>query len=281
MSATTTPTRLPGKPLTLRAEARRQLGRRRTLWSFGLLLALPLLIVGAFAIGDGGGSDGGDQFVDLATGGAANFAVFTTAVSASFLLLVVAALFVGDPLPSEASWSTLRYLLVAPVPRSRLLASKLVVGLASTALAVVLLVGWSLLVGLVFYGSEPFTGLDGSTLDWGTFAGRIALVTTYLVVTLLPVGAIAFCLGVRTDAPLAAVGGSVLVTIVAAILDQIENLGSLRNALPLHDASAWFGLLRQDVVWDDLVDGTLWSLVYTVALVLLAFALFRRKDVLS
>ena len=276
-----TTTRLPGKPLTLRAEARRQLGRRRTLWSFGLLLALPLLIVGAFAIGDGGGSDGGDRFVDLATRGAANFAVFTTAVSSSFLLLVVAALLVGDPLPSEASWSTLRYLLVAPVPRSRLLASKLVVGLVSTALAVVLLVGWSLLVGLVFYGSDPFTGLDGSTLDWGTFAGRIALVTAYLVVILLPVGAIAFCLGVRTDAPLAAVGGSVLVTIVAAILDQIENLGSLRNALPLHDASAWFGLLRQDVVWDDLVDGTLWSLVYTVALVLLAFALFRRQDVLS
>lgn len=272
---------LPGRPLTLRAEAGRQLRRRRTLWSFGLLLVLPLLIVGAFAIGDGGGGDGDDRFVDLATGGAANFAVFTTAVSASFLLLVVAALFVGDPLPSEASWSTLRYLLVAPVPRSRLLAAKLVVGLATTALAVVLLVGWSLLVGLVFYGADPFTGLDGSTLDWATFVGRIALVTAYLVVILLPVGALAFCLGVRTDAPLAAVGGAVLVTIVAAILDQIENLGSLRNALPLHDGSAWFGLLRQEVVWDDLVDGTLWSLVYTVALTALAFALFRRKDVLS
>ena len=276
-----TATRLPGKPLTLRAEAGRQLRRRRTLWSFGLLLVLPLLIVGAFALGDGGGGDGDDRFVDLATGGAANFAVFTTAVSASFLLLVVAALFVGDPLPSEASWSTLRYLLVAPVPRSRLLAAKLVIGLASTALAVVLLVGWSLLVGLVFYGSAPFTGLDGSTLAWPTFAGRIALVTAYLVVILLPVGAIAFCLGVRTDAPLAAVGGAVLVTIVAAILDQIENLGALRNALPLHDGSAWFGLLRQEVVWDDLVDGTLWSLVYTVALTALAFSLFRRKDVLS
>lgn len=270
---------LPGRPLTLRAEAGRQLRRRRTLWSFGLLLVLPLLIVGAFALGDGG--DGDDRFVDLATDGAANFAVFTTAVSASFLLLVVAALFVGDSLPSEAAWSTLRYLLVAPVPRSRLLATKLVVGLASTALAVVVLVGWSLLVGLVFYGSGPFTGLDGSTLPWSTFAVRIALVTAYLVVILLPVGAIAFCLGVRTDAPLAAVGGAVLVTIVSAILDQIENLGSLRNALPLHDGSAWFVLLRQEVVWDDLVDGTLWSLVYTVALVGLAFALFRRKDVLS
>lgn len=277
--STATPTRLPGRPLTLRAEARRQLRRRRTLWSFGLLLALPPIIVGAFALGDGGGGD--DRFVDLATGGAANFAVFTTAVSSSFLLLIVAALFVGDPLPSEASWATLRYLLVAPVPRARLLWSKLVVGLATTALAVVVLVGWSLLVGLVAYGPDPFTSLDGSTLGWSTFGARIALVTAYLVIILLPVGAIAFCLGVRTDAPLAAVGGAVLVTIVAAILDQIENLGSLRNALPLHDGSAWFGLLRQEVVWDDLVDGTLWSLVYAVALTLLGFALFARKDVLS
>jgi ABC-2 type transport system permease protein len=280
-TAAPAPTRLPGKPLTLRAETGRQLRRRRTLWSFGLLLALPLLIVGAFALGDGDGGGGEDRFVDLATSGAANFAVFTTAVSASFLLLVVAALFVGDSLPSEASWSTLRYLLVAPVPRSRLLATKLVVGLVSTALAVVVLIGWSLLVGLVAYGPGEFTGLDGSTLDWGTFAARIALIAAYLVVVLLPVGAIAFCLGVRTDAPLAAVGGAVLVTIVAAILDQIENLGSLRNALPLHDASAWFGLLRADVVWDDLVDGTLWSLVYAVAFTGLGFVLFARKDVLS
>ena len=109
----------------------------------------------------------------------------------------------------------------------------------------------------------------------------MALVTAYLVITLLPVGAIAFALGVRTDAPLAAVGGAVLVTIVAAILDQIDNLGSLRNALPLHDAAAWFDLLRPEVVWDDLVQGTLWSVLYTLVFVALAFWLFRRKDVLS
>lgn len=273
------PTQLPGRPLSLRAEAARQLRRRRTLWSFGLLLALPPIIVGAFAIGDGSGGD--DRFVDLATGGAANFAVFTTAVSASFLLLVIAALLVGDPLPSEASWATLRYLLVAPVPRARLLWAKLVVGLASTALAVVLLVGWSLLVGALAYGTDPFTSLDGSTLGWSTFAARISLVTGYLVLNLLPVGAIAFCLGVRTDAPLAAVGGAMLVTIIAAILDQIENLGALRNALPLHDGSAWFGLLRQEVVWDDLVDGSLWSLLYAGVFVVIGFVLFARKDVLS
>ncbi len=270
---------LPGRPLSLRAEVRRQLSRRRTLWSFVLLLALPLVIVAAFALGDGDPSEG--SLVDLATGGAANFTVFTTAVSSSFLLIVLAALFVGDSLPSEAAWSTLRYLLLAPVPRARLLASKLVVGLASTAVAVLVLIGWSLLVGLVFYGSGDFRSLSGSTLDWATFGPRLALVAAYLVITLLQVGAIAFALGVRTDAPLAAVGGAVMVTIVAAILDQIDNLGSLRNALPMHDAGAWFALLRPEVVWDDLVQGTLWSVLYTLVLVGLAFWMFRRKDVLS
>ncbi|MDO3394244.1 ABC transporter permease [Nocardioides sp. SOB44] len=270
---------LPGRPLSLRAELRRQLSRRRTLWSFVLLLALPLVIVAAFALGDGDPSEG--SLVDLATGGAANFAIFTTAVSSSFLLIVLAALFVGDSLPSEASWSTLRYLLLAPVPRARLLASKLVIGLLSTAVAVVALIGWSLLVGLVFYGPADFRSLSGGSLDWATFGPRLALIAAYLVITLLPVGAIAFALGVRTDAPLAAVGGAVMVTIVSAILDQIDNLGSLRNALPLHDAGAWFSLLRAEVVWDDLVQGTLWSVLYTLVFVGLAFWMFRRKDVLS
>ena len=229
-------------PLSWRAELARQLRRRRTQWSFGLLLALPLLIVAAFSIGGGEPREG--TLVDLASAGAANFAVFTTAVSASFLLMVLAALFVGDSLPSEASWSTLRYLLVAPVPRARLLTSKLVVGMATVAVAVAVLVGWSLLVGGIAYGWSSFTNPLGGTLDWGQLAPRLLGVIAYLVVSLLQVGAIAFCLGVRTDAPLAAVGGAVMVTIVAAILGQIDNLGSLRNGLPMYYADAWLDLAQ-------------------------------------
>lgn len=274
-----------GRALSWRAEARRQLSRRRTLWSFVLIFALPLVIVGAFAIGggdgDGGGGDGGGQFADLATAGAANFTVFSLAVSSSFLLVVLAALFVGDSVPSEASWATLRYLLIAPVPRDRLLTSKLVVGLATMALAVVALVLWSLLVGLVFYGTASFTGTTGSTIAWSSMAPRLLTITAYVVLSLLPVGAIAFALGVRTDAPLAAVGGSVMVTIVASILGQIGNLGEIRAALPLYYAGAWFDLLRPAVDYADLRHGALWSLLYTGGFVALGYALFRRKDVLS
>lgn len=266
-------------PLSWRAELGRQTRRRRTLWSFVLLAALPLIMVGAFAIG--GGEPNPGSLVDLATSGAANFAVFAVAVSASFLLMVLTALFVGDALPSEASWSTLRYLLVAPVPRDRLLTSKLVIGIATTAVAIVALMLWSLLVGGVFYGWEGFTNPLGGALDWAQLAPRLAGVAAYLVISMLQVGAIAFCLGVRTDAPLAAVGGAVMVTIVAAILGQIDNLGSLRNALPMHYSDAWLDLLSPSIDWTALQHGTLWSLFYSGLFVGLGYSLFRRKDVLS
>ena len=266
-------------PLSWRAELGRQLRRRRTLWSFVLLAALPLVLVIAFTIGSG--EPGRGTLVDLATSGSANFAVFTTAVSSSFLLIVLAALFVGDALPSEASWATLRYLLIAPVPRSRLLTSKLVVGMATVAVAVTLLVAWSVLVGGVAYGWAGFTNPLGGTLDWAQLAPRLLGVVAYLVVTLMQVGAIAFCLGVRTDAPLGAVGGAVMVTIVAAILGQIDNLGSLRNALPMYYQQAWLDLLTPSIVWTQLQHGVLWSLLYTGLFLGLGYALFRRKDVLS
>ena len=59
-------------------------------------------------------------------------------VSVGFLLVVAVALFCGDTVASEASWASLRYLLAAPVPRSRLLRQKLIVAVAYAAAAVLL-----------------------------------------------------------------------------------------------------------------------------------------------
>jgi len=268
-------------PLSWRAELGRQLRRRRTMWSFILILALPLILVAAFAIGGGGPQTTTGSLVSLAKDGSGNFAVFTTSAAASFLLVVLAALFVGDTVPSEASWSTLRYLLIAPVPRARLLTSKLVVALASMAVAVVLLIAWSVVVGGVAYGWSAFTNPAGGTLTWGELAPRLLGVAAYIIIMLLQVGAIAFCLGVRTDAPLAAVGGAVMVTIVSAILGQIENLGSIRNGLPMYYDRAWFDLLTPVIDWTALRHGTLWSLFYTILFLGIGYTLFRRKDILS
>lgn len=268
------------RPLSWRAEARRQLNRRRTLGSLILVGALPLVIVAAFAIGSDG-EGGGNAFVDLAQQGAGNFVIFVLFVTASLLLVILTSLFCGDTVPAEASWSTLRYLLTGPVPRARLLSSKMIIGLVSMLIAVVLLLGWSLLVGGVAYGWAPFTGLSGVQLAWPVFLLRLAMIAGYLLVNLLQVAAIALWISVRTDAPLAAVGGAVMVVIVSSILDQINALGALRHGLPLHFTNAWIDLLDVHVDTLDLQRGMLWSGLYAVVFGSWAYVHFLRKDVLS
>lgn len=140
--------------LPLRVEAVRQLKRRRTLVMAGVLAALPLILITAFAIGGtpGGGNNGRITLMDTATASGANFAATCLFVSAGFLLVVPVALFCGDTVASEASWSSLRYLLAAPVPRSRLLWSKLAVALGFSAAAMVLLPLVALAAGTAAYG---------------------------------------------------------------------------------------------------------------------------------
>ncbi len=275
----TDPHRPPKPPLRWRVELGRQIGRRRTAWAFGLLLALPLIFVGAFSLGDGG--SGGGRFVDLAQSGSANFAVFCIFAASDFLLVILAALFAGDAVPSEASWSSLRYLLIAPVSRVRLLTSKLVVALGETTVAALLLPAWALLVGGIAYGWSPFTSPTGVGLDWGDFVPRIALAALVVAVTLVQVVGIALLIGVLSDAPLGAVGGAVLVTIVASILDTIEELGDLRHALPMHYSRAWTSALSPDIDWTPIQLATLWSLIYGVITIAAAYWWFRRKDILS
>ena len=113
--------------MPLRVELGRQWARRRTRLTLGFLAVLPFLLVGAFELGNGSNRRGAPGFVDLATEGAANFTLFTLFAATGFLLVVVFALFSGDTVAGEASWSSLRYLLAAPVPRGQLLRQKLLV----------------------------------------------------------------------------------------------------------------------------------------------------------
>jgi ABC-2 type transport system permease protein len=271
-------------PLSWRAEVRRQWGRRRTTWAFGLLLALPLVLVGSFFFGERSTNNRGGattRIFDLAQSGAANFSLVLVFLASELLLVLLAALFCGDAVPSEASWASLRYLLVAPVRRARLLTSKLVVGVGSTLLATVLLPAWGLLVGGVFYGWAPLTNPIGEDLGWGEFLPQLALAMAYIFITLLPIAAIAFWLGTRSDAPLAAVGGAVLVSILLNILDQLDALEPYRNAFPGHYSRAWQDALAVSPDYGDMLHGALWSLVWAVAFTMLAYRRFRRTDILS
>ena len=278
MTTTTTMTR-PSLPL--RAEIGRQLRRRRTIGIFIVLTVLPLVLLLAFWLGDDGNDSGQRGFVDLAQESGANLVIFTLFASTSFLLVVIVALFAGDTVPSEASWASLRYLLAAPVRRERLLRQKLVVAVISSMVAFVFLPAWTLLVGGIAYGWGPYVGPTGSQIGWPQFAGRLLIIVCYLLLAMSVVGAFAFMLGVLTDAPLAAVGGAVLLMILCAILDSIPALGNIRDGLPGHYAYAWRDALAPTIDYSEMITGALWSIGYAIIAVWFAFWYFLRKDITS
>lgn len=269
----------PGRTLGVRVEVARQLRRRRTQYAYGFLVLLPVLVALAYKVGDDDGT--GNGLVDLATRGAANFTLFTLLVSTGFLLVVVVALFAGDTVASEASWSSLRYLLASPVPRGRLLTQKLVVALLFCAAAVFLLTVVAYVVGGLFFGWAAAQTPLGDAFSFGTSVQRLLIVVGYLMVTLLFVAALAFCIGVFTDAPLGAVGGAVMLVVVSNILDAVTALGSLRSALPTHYSVSWTDALGSPISWDQMSRGALWSVGYTIPLLALAWWHFLRKDIVS
>ncbi|GEC07220.1 ABC transporter permease [Streptomyces spinoverrucosus] len=271
-----------GRTLPLRVELVRQLKRRRTLVMFGILAVLPFVLVVAFAIG-GEPDAGGDRvtLLDTATSSAANFAAVNLFVSAGFLLVVPVALFCGDTVASEAGWSSLRYLLAAPVPRARLLWSKLVVGLGLSLAAMVLLPLVALGVGIAAYGWGPLQIPTGGALDAGTAAQRLAVVVAYIFVSQLVTAGLAFWLSTRTDAPLGAVGGAVGLTIVGNVLDAVTALGDWRHFLPAHWQFAWADAVQPEPQWSGMIQGTAISITYALVLFALAFRGFARKDVVS
>lgn len=274
--------------LTVRVELERQLRRRRTKVAYALLVALPVIVVAAVKYGPsatGGGpsrfGSGSVDLVGLATGSAANFTVAMVYFATSFLLLVVAAIFVGDTVASEAQWSTLRYLLAAPVPRRRLLAVKLAVGLVSVLIGVVLLLAASYLIGWLAFGAGPLTSPAGGSFQQPQALGRLAVIGGYVLVSLLFPAGIAFVMTVSTDVPLAAVGTALIVVIVSNILDAIEALGDLRDWLPTQYTNAWIGALQADIDVSGMARGGAYALVWFAVLVAVAVLRFDRKDIVS
>ncbi|MBU3865462.1 ABC transporter permease [Streptomyces sp. 4503] len=268
--------------LPLRVEAVRQLRRRRTLVMALVLALLPFVLVVAFAIG--GAPEGQEDRVTLmatATASGANLAATALFVSAAFLLVVPVALFCGDTVASEASWSSLRYLLAAPVPRARLLGSKLAVALAFSAAAMVLLPLVALAVGTVAYGWGPLELPTGGELPVGDALVRLALVVLYIFLSQLVTAALAFWLSTVTDAPLGAVGGAVGLTIVGNVLDAVTALGSWRDFLPAHWQFAWADALQPHMEWGGMVKGVSVSVAYALVFLAFAFRGFGRKDVVS
>lgn len=278
----------PQKTLPYRLEMYRQIKRKRTLFSYLFVISLPVIVALAVKFGTSGNSSGPTRFgsgtadlIGLATKGAANFTTTMFYFATPFLLIAVISIFNGDTVASEASWSTLRYLLAAPVPRTRLLIQKLKVSLTLSFIAIALLISTSWIVGAITFGFKPLQTPLGATFSNGLALQRIVIIGLYLAVVLLAVAGLAFYLSVSTDVPLGAVGGAIGIIILSNILDAISGLGSLRNWLPTHYSFSWFDALSSSIDWTQMIRGACYSLILFAILISRAVIKFNKKDITS
>ena len=173
-----TASRVCANPLSWRAEGRRQWGRRRTTGAFGLLLALPLVLVSSFAFGERSTQqprwrDDADLRPRAERGGELQPRARLPRLRAAARAL--AALFCGDAVPSRGVVG------VAALPAHRAGAAcppaheqarrrhRLDRARHRPAACV------GALVGGLAYGWEPLTNPLGENLTWGQFLPRLAL----------------------------------------------------------------------------------------------------------
>lgn len=273
----------PGRTLTVRVELARQLRRRRTLVMGALLAALPIVLIIALAVGtDEGGRDSGrPSMFDVATASGLNLTATVLIAGTGFLLVIPVALYFGDAVASEADWSSLRYLLAAPVPRTRLLTTKAIVALILSVASVALLVAVALVAGTLAYGWGPLQTPANTAIPANEGLWRLLLAAGFIIVSELATAGLALWLSTRTDAPLAAVGGAVGLTVIGSVLDQVTALGGLRSALPAHWQYAWTDLLQPSIEWASMAQGVSLSVSIGVVFFALAVPGFRTKDIVS
>jgi ABC-2 type transport system permease protein len=284
----------------LRTEFVKAVARTRT-WVIGLLLVgLPTLIVVAINAGHrhrSRGNDSTEGLFRLAQQSGLLVPAAVLSAMSGFLLIVIAGTFAGDSVAGDAAWGNLRYLLMRPVPRGRLLVAKTVVAGVLIWVATILVAVTALIAGAIVFGAKPLTvpslaailnGPVGSTGIVGGFhltttmlLTRTAVATAYVAFGFTALLALGVFFSTLTDAPAGAIGGTVGVYIVSEILDAITQLGKIRYAFPTHYLDAWQPMFTENRYPHDMAVGIGVQLAYLAVFGAIALTWFRVKDIRS
>jgi ABC-2 type transport system permease protein len=272
----------------IRTEFTKAAFRTRTLVIALLLIGLPTLIVVAInARSDRPRRGDGDGLFRLASQSGLLVPAAVLSATSGLLLIIIAGTFAGDSVASDASWGNLRYLLMRPVSRVRLVLAKAFVAGTLIWAATILVALAALVSGLLLFGAHDVTVpgvgglLGGSHLSTGALALRVLIATAYVSFGFSALLAIGTLFSTLTDTAASAIGATVGVYIVSEILDSISQLGQVRYAFPTHYFDAWETMFTDNTYSREMAIGIAVQLAYLVVIGAIAVMWFNRKDIRS
>lgn len=277
------------------AELSKQLRRWRTLVLIGLCVVIAL-VVGVFMAQNAHNHPGtggpGDLNVSITSSGLV-IGIIALFFASHLLTPITFLVYYGEPMASEAKWGSLRYLLLRPVSRSRLLTAKIVV---STVLALVSLLAIPVvasLVGIAFFGLHGVTsaGTAGGAGRGGLAAApvmsvlgtlwRFVVATGYVALDSGALAGLAVLISVITENVLAAVASAAGVYILSAILESLPGsfISRISPALPTNNFDAWLRLFEPGRSLSSMTQGLITQAAWLAFTLGSAYVIFNRKDI--
>ncbi|MFJ2305731.1 ABC transporter permease [Streptomyces sp. NPDC087787] len=288
--AADTAVRAPGWLWTfglLRSELVITFRRWRTLALLGVLAGVPVLVGVAVrietrdgrSVGGGGGGGEGPAFIAQVTNNGL-FLVFTAlAATLPFFLPMAVGVIAGDAVAGEANAGTLRYLLVAPAGRTRLLLAKYATAMAFCLVATLVVALSALLVGALLFPLGDPTTISGTRISFADGLGRTLLIAFVVAASLMGLAALGLFVSTLTNSGIAAMATTVGLLITVQILDQIPQLHAIQPYLFPHYWLSFADLMREPVYWDGLVKNLELQALYAAVFGSAAWARFTAKDI--
>ncbi|MER6770610.1 ABC transporter permease [Streptomyces bacillaris] len=272
----------------LRSEVGTTFRRHRTYALLAVLAAVPVLIGIAVRIETGGGGSGGGGGPDGGAGPAfltqvtnnGLFLVFATlAATLPVFLPMAVGVVAGDAIAGEASAGTLRYLLVAPAGRTRLLLAKYASVLTFCLVATFVVAASALAVGALLFPVGEVTTISGTRIGFGEGLARAGLTAAVVAASMVGFAALGLFVSTLTNSGIGAMAATVGLLITAQILDSIPQLSGIHPYLFPHYWMSFADVLREPVLWDDLVKNFQLQGLYAAVFGSAAWARFTTKDI--
>lgn len=256
--------------------------RRRTWAMLAAIALIPILLaVAVFLSSDRLAPGEGPPFVDRVTqnGLFTGFAAMLLATPL-FLPLTVAVVS-GDTIAGEAGQGTLRYLLIAPVGRLRLLIVKYLGTLVFVIAGTLTLMIAGAIIGAILFPVGPVTLLSGDVIGLGESFLRMGLVALYVTVSLMGMLAVGLFISTLTTVPVGAMTGVLVASGVSQILGNLPQVEVIHPWLFTHYWLDFADMLRQPLEWGNFGANLVLQLGYVALFGALAYGRFSSKDILS
>jgi ABC-2 type transport system permease protein len=256
--------------------------RRRTIALLGVLAAVPILIAVAVKLSSSGPRPGeGPAFLDRVSQNGLFVAVTALVVSTPLFLPLAVGVVGGDTIAGEAGLGTLRYLLIAPAGRVRLLWVKYVASVAFCLASTLVVAVSGAVIGALLFPVGRVTLLSGNTVSPWAAVGRIGLVGAYVTLSLIGMAAIGLFISTLTEIPVGAMAAVVVLAIASQILDSIPQVAWIHPWLFSHEWLGFADLMRDPISWTSMQRDALLQLGYIAVFGTLAYSRFTTKDILS